>query len=152
MEWLAQLEVWHWISLGLFLLLLEILGAGGFLLGMGLAALVLGAVLALIPELTWQLQFAVFAVLSLLLSVLYWRYFRPINEKTEEPLLNNRIASLMGRKVKLLHAIEDGRGKVQIADALWTVSCAIDMPEGTTVEIVGATDMVLAVEPLTDNG
>ncbi len=145
MEFLSSLEPWHWLSLGMLILILEIVGAGGFLLGIGVSALVIAAVLAIFPELAWFWQFILFAVLSVAITLVYWKKFRKFNNKTEQPLLNSRTARLIGRSVSLFTPIQGGTGKVQIEDALWTVSCNEDLPQGTIVDIVGAEGMTLLV-------
>jgi len=149
MNFLYTMLAWHWLSLGIFLLLLEILGAGGFLLGIGLAALTLSAWLALVPDLQWYWQWLAFATLSVAFTLIYWKKFRRFNETSESPLLNVRTQQLIGRRAPLVVAISSGSGKIQVADALWTVSCAQDLPVGTIVKITGAEGMTLLVEPQT---
>lgn len=146
MEFLASLEPWHWLSLGMLILILEVLGAGGFLLGIGVAALAVALLLAIFPELAWYWQFILFAMLSITITLVYWKKFRRFNNKTEQPLLNSRTARLIGRSVSLLTPIQNGTGKVQIEDALWTVSSAEDLAQGVVVDIVGAEGMTLLVK------
>ncbi|ARU27170.1 NfeD family protein [Cellvibrio sp. PSBB006] len=146
MEFLASLEPWHWLSLGMLILILEILGAGGFLLGIGVSALIIAVVLAIFPGLAWFWQFILFATLSIVITLVYWKKFRKFNNKTDQPLLNSRAARLVGRSVSLLTPIQNGTGKVQIEDALWTVACTDDLPQGTIVDIVGADGMTLLVK------
>lgn len=146
MEFLGSLEPWHWLSLGMLILILEVLGAGGFLLGIGVSALIVAAVLAVFPGLVWYWQFILFAVLSIAITLGYWKKFRRFNNKTDQPLLNSRTARLIGRSVSLLTPIQNGTGKVQIEDALWTVTCKDDLPQGSIVDIVGADGMTLLVK------
>lgn len=150
MDFLLSLQPWHWLILGLFVLMLELLGAGGFLLGLGIAALLVAALLALVPGLDWHWQFVCFAVLSVVASYWYWKRFRRFNEKTDKPMLNDRVQRLIGRRVLLLTAIAQGSGKVQIEDALWSVTAAQDLPAGTQVLITGAQGMRLQVEAVTE--
>ena len=83
MSWqiLDQLSHWHWFILGLLLLVGEALGAAGFLLGSSIAAFITGILVWVIQGLTgniigWELQVFVAALLSVLCSVVYWRFFR----------------------------------------------------------------------------
>lgn len=145
MEFLQSLQAWHWLVLGLCLLLLELIGIGGFVLGMGLAALALALLTALMPAIDWHWQCVLFALLSVVLSWAYWKRFRRFNEATVQPLLNHRVQSLIGRKVQLLTPLINGAGKVQIEDALWAVSGSQQLPAGSWVEVVGASGMVLQV-------
>lgn len=148
MEFLQQLQAWHWLCLGIVVLLGELLGAGGFLLGIGASAILVALLKFLMPDLVWYWQFIIFGVLSILLTLIYWKRFKNFNEKTEQPLLNSRIQNLMGRQTALIKAIENGQGKVQIEDALWTVSSTQNLPIGTIVKVTGADGMVLLVEPV----
>ena len=50
-EFLQDLNFWDWLALGTVLLILEVFGAGGYLLWVGLAALILGGLTFLAPEL-----------------------------------------------------------------------------------------------------
>jgi inner membrane protein len=148
MEFLQHLQPWHWLCFGIFILLGELLGASGFLLGIGASAFLVALLTFLIPDLGWYWQFLIFGLLSVLLTLIYWKRFKNFNEKTEQPLLNDRIQNLIGRQAPLIKAIENGQGKVQIEDALWSVSCAQNLPIGTIVKIRGAEGMVLLVEPM----
>lgn len=148
MEFLQHLQAWHWLCFGILILLGELLGAGGFLLGIGASALAVSLLKFTMPALVWYWQFLIFALLSIVLTVIYWKRFKHFNEKTEQPLLNSRVQNLLGRQVPLIKAIENGQGKVQIEDALWSVSYTQNLPAGTIVKIIGAEGMVLLVEPI----
>ena len=150
-EFFTNLQAWHWLILGIFVLILELLGAGGFLLGIGVAALVVSATMAVIPGLDWHWQFLLFAILSVVVTFIYWKKFRHFNEKTQQPLLNARVQRLIGRKVSLLTPLVNGTGKVQIEDALWTVSSSQELPKGAIVTITGAEGMTLLVEAQDNN-
>lgn len=145
---LMNLEAWHWLSAGILLLLLEVLGAAGFLLGLGLGALCVALLMALVADISWQWQFTIFALMSVLCTVAYWRYFRDFNQATDQPLLNNRVAALMGQRAAVVEVMAGGRCKVQIQDALWSASCADTVSEGDAVTIVAANGMDLVVEPV----
>lgn len=147
-EMFSQFESWHWLSLGILLLLGEVLGAGGFLLGIGIGALCVALMMAVFPGLSWQAQLMWFGILSIVSTLVYWKRFRAINQATDQPLLNNRAARLVGRKVELLEAVVNGKGKVQIEDALWTVLSDEDIDAGKAVEIIGVDGMNLKVRPL----
>ena len=94
----------------------------------------------------WFWQFVLFAVFSIVVTLVYWKKFRKSNNKTDKPLLNSRVARLIGRSVSLLTPIQNGMGKVQIEDTLWAVACTDDLPQGTIVDIVGAEGMTLLVK------
>jgi membrane protein implicated in regulation of membrane protease activity len=145
MDMFSELTGWHWLALGVALLLLETLGIGGILIGMGAGAIGVALLLAFV-DIPWQWQVFWFGVLSLLGTVIFWRYFRVKPAENATSKLNNRKAQLVGMRASLLLPVKGGRGKVQIQDALWTVSCEQDLPEGTLVEVVGYDDDALLVK------
>lgn len=64
LELIAANPLWFWLSLGGVLLAAEMLGAGGYLLWSGVAALLVGALIWLLPPLSWAWQGMIFAVLT----------------------------------------------------------------------------------------
>jgi len=94
-------------------------------------------------------QLVWFAVFSIVFTVLYWKKFRASTQQTDQPLLNNRTAQLVGKQLPLFEPIVNGTGKVQIADALWAVKGS-DAPKDTVVRVVGAEGMTLVVEGVTE--
>ncbi len=145
LTFIAQLEPWHWMAAGVILLAIEVLIGTELLLGIGLGALAVALVYKVSPELTWQMQLVWFGVFSLLFTLLYWKKFRAAGQKTDQPLLNNRTEQLVGSVLPLLESIENGRGRVQIADALWVVD-GPEAPKGTIVRVIGVEGMTLKVE------
>ena len=63
MELLSQINLWHWLILGGALLILELLGAAGYLLWLGLAALSVAGLAMVIP-MDWVGQWLLFSLLA----------------------------------------------------------------------------------------
>lgn len=138
----SELGPWNWMVLGLVLLTLEILAPGVFLLWIGIAALIVGAVSLLLWDTAfwvWQLQVVVFLVLALLAAYLGNRIMTARKESSDQPLLNRRGDQLVGRTATLTEPIREGRGRVQLGDTLWRVS-GPDLPVGARVRVVRAAD------------
>lgn len=72
--YLQNLSFWDWLALATLLLILEVFGAGGYLLWIGLIAVGVGALTYLAPELPWVWQFLLFTALALLSALLWWRH------------------------------------------------------------------------------
>ncbi len=142
---LQHLSYWNWLAIGTLLLILEVFGAGGYLLWIGLAAASVGVLTFIFPELPWALQFILFGVLSVLTAVLWWRRQRSAAKPSDQPGLNQRGSELLGRQFVLHEAIHEGRGKVKAGDSLWLVS-GPDLPAGTTVRVTGQDGVILKVE------
>jgi membrane protein implicated in regulation of membrane protease activity len=148
--WLAeQLGPWNWIVLGMVLLAAEIFMPGVFLLWIGLAGLVVGALsLALwnVGFWTWELQVVVFLALSLGSAILGRRVMAGREADSDQPLLNRRGDQLVGRTATLTEPIREGFGRIQLGDTMWRVS-GPDMPVGARVRVIAVRDLELVVAP-----
>jgi len=144
-ELFTQLQAWHWFALAVILIVLEVTTTGGFLLGIAFAALVLAVAVFIVPELAWDWQLLSFGVLSVLLTVGYRLYFKPVNDKTDNPLLNDRAAQMLG-KTFVLGVELDRSGAAMVGDTRWAMRCAGRIGKGARVRVVGIDGMVLAVE------
>jgi hypothetical protein len=146
----TELGPWTWWVLGLVLLTAEIILPGVFLIWIGLAAIVVGSIsLALWGDdlWAWQVQILTFAVLSVVFAVAGRRIMSRYGSETDEPLLNQRGESLVGRTATLTEPISEGRGRIRIDDTLWVVG-GPDLPVGTQVRIIESTGRELRVEPV----
>lgn len=138
---------WYWLSFGLLLIAGEALGAAGFLLGAAVAALMVGALVLLMPSMDWHEQVLGFALLAAFLTVVYWKRFRRFNEKTDKPQLNQRLHQMVGTMHVLDVAVQDGVGRLKAGDTLWKVHCKqTTLPVGTRVRVVGVKGTHLVVE------
>lgn len=147
MEYLQNLSFWDWLGLGTVLLILEVFGAGGYLLWMGVAAAAVGVLTFIIPGMHWTLQFLLFAVTSVLVAVYWWRRQRTVNRPSDQPGLNMRGQELVGRVFTVQSAIIDGRGKIKVGDSVWLAN-GPDTAEGSQVRVIGQEGAILRVEAL----
>jgi membrane protein implicated in regulation of membrane protease activity len=147
----VELGPWNWMVLGFVLLALEILVPGVFLLWIGIAALVTGAISLMIWDAgawLWQVQVLVFLLLSLVSAYLGNRLMGGRNGgQSDQPLLNRRSEQLIGRTATLTEPIQEGRGRIQLGDTLWLVS-GPDLPIGTRVRVASVQGSELIVEPV----
>jgi len=145
-EQLESLTYWHWIILALLLLGGEALGAAGFMIGISISAMGVALLMALGIIVDWQIQFLLFALLSVVASIVFWKFFSVRSENDDAGMINNRAAQLVGRTLTLEHNVENGQGKLQIGDTFWKVAAQQDLKAGTLVEIHGAEGMVLLIK------
>ncbi len=92
-EWLY----WHWIVLGIALMLAEMFLASFFILWFGAAAVVIGALLFLFPALSpaWQIFF--WSILSCGLAFAWFKYLKPLSiDKTKAGLSRESIVGEIG--------------------------------------------------------
>ncbi len=145
MELFDQLHAWHWFVLAVVLIVLELTTTTGFLLGIAFAALALAGALWLVPDLSWDWQFLVFGVLSVLLTLCYRAYFRPEKDVSEDPLLNDRAAQMLGKSFVLGVAL-DRSGADMIGDTRWALRSDVRIKKGARVRVAAVEGMVLIVE------
>jgi membrane protein implicated in regulation of membrane protease activity len=140
-----QLGGWAWLIAGLVLMGLELLLPGVFLIWIGLAALVTGAIVGL-TGISWQIAALIFAALALPSVFIGQKLMqKPADELDPAQGLNARDRNLIGRVLRLERPIADGQGQVRIDDSLWRVA-GEDLPSGTSVKVVRVEGTVLWVE------
>lgn len=136
-----------WLSLGGLLLAAEMLGGNGYLLWSGVAAVITGVIIWLLP-LSWEWQGALFSLLTLLAAWLWWRWLtrRLKGEKPAASQLNQRGQQLTGRRFTLDTALIDGRGHIRIGDSCWPVVADSDLGVGTKVEVIAIEGITLRIK------
>jgi len=147
---ISELGPWNWMVLGFILLVLEIIAPGVFMLWIGIAALIIGAVSLLIWDAsfwTWQIQVLAFLMLSLVSAYVGKKLVGGRHDPTDQPLLNRRGEQMIGKMATLSEPIKNGRGRIKLGDTPSRVS-GPDLPAGTQVRVTGAadTDLELTVE------
>lgn len=146
MDWMNLAGAW-WLIAAVLLAGTELLIPGVFLVFIALAAAATGAITLFFPELTVGGQVASFAAWSLVAVLIGKRWYRDFPVATSDPLLNNRVARLIGQTVTVVQAIENGEGRVRVGDSEWPALGA-DAPTGSRVRVTGAEGAALLVEPL----
>jgi membrane protein implicated in regulation of membrane protease activity len=147
-ELFASLGYWDWLIAGGVLLALEALAPGVFLFWLGLAAILVG-VISMYVDLSWQTQFILFAIFSVLMIPLWRRLSLAVDTATDQPFLNRRAEALVGRIFTLEKPIVDGSGTVRIDDSVWRITGS-DVPAGRRVRVVRVEGTALHVELVTD--
>lgn len=139
---------WSWWILGIALLVAEIVVPGNFLVWVGIAGLLTGLLSNLFWETNWwvwEVQWLTFAALSALSLFFGRRWLHRSRYQSDEPTLNQRGASLVGRTADLIDPIHNGRGRAKIGDTIWTVT-GPDLPAGMKVRVVASEGSNLRVE------
>src|SRR3546814_16456279 len=109
---------------------------GAIFLWMCISAGIVGLLALLAPGLSWQIDFVVFGVLAVA-SVLAWRRFRPGTLVSDQPTLNRRGHSYVGRQFTLNQPLVNGVGTLHVDDSQWRISGGADDPAGAEVRAVG---------------
>ena len=142
----ASLGFWDWFIAGGLLLVLEVLVPGVFMLWLGLAAMLVGAI-SILADWSWQAQFIAFAVFSVAAIPLWRRLSMQVGTATDQPFLNRRAEALVGRILTLEKPIVDGSGTAPIGDTVWRIT-GPDVPAGSRVKVIGVEGTALRVEAI----
>lgn len=136
-----------WLSLGGLLLAAEMLGGNGYLLWSGVAAVVTGLLVWLLPF-GWEWQGVLFAALTLIAAWLWWRWLsRQVRgQKPVDAALNQRGVQLIGKRFILDTTLVNGRGHVQVGDSSWPVVSEDDLIAGTRIEVIAVEGITLRVK------
>ena len=144
--WLAELNFWAWWILGLILVILEVFAPSTFFLWLGISAGLVGVVAWLFPEMRWEYEWILFAIIAIISIIISRRFFINNPGVEDNPTLNQRGAQYIGRQFTLTEAIRNGRGKIHVDDTQWSVE-GPEMEAGEAVRVTGVDGTLLIVEP-----
>ncbi len=148
---ITQLEFWHWLTFGLVLIILEMLSPGVFLMWLGIAAGIVGLLMLVQPDMGWQTQMVLFALLSIA-SIIFWRWAQKhFSSESDNLHMNRRAEQYIGRTFNLLEPIVNGMGKIKVDDSTWKVQ-GEDAPAGTQVVVTGVDGVVFEVKIINKEG
>lgn len=146
MEFLSNLEYWHWLAIALVFFIIEMLAPGAIFLWFGAAAVVVGIIMLVASDLTWQIQIILFSLLSVI-SLVAWRMYVKKNPPSdnEYPTLNKRGEDLVGRVFTLDEDIVNNYGKIRVDDTMWKIR-GEDLASGGKVRVTEVDGTVLVVK------
>lgn len=141
---------WYWLSLGLVLILAELLIPSFTIFWFGLGALLVGVLLWLAPglSLTWQLF--IWAIASCLFTFLWFRLIRPyMTDRTKAGLSREAVLGECGQVIVVPQ--ENRRGTVRFITPLlgadeWPFICEEEVSIGDRVFVKDVSGNTLIVE------
>ena len=142
---------WHWIVLGIVLLILEMNMGTFFMLGLGVAAILVGIIDTFFNT-SFTVELSIWMVLSILAIAAWFKWFR------EPPLTDSGQSNY--RLDTLGIVMEDiqphSRGKVTfdtpvLGNTSWHATAKVDIDKHTRVQIVQINGQLIEVEPLEKN-
>jgi hypothetical protein len=148
MDWLIdalqQLEFWHWLALGLALLLAELVTGSTYLLWPAVAAWITGLA-AMILGVPWAAQLIIFALAAIALLL----FARPLVKNRllmgPETDVNEPGKQLSGARAVAVQAFEQGLGRVRLGDTEWRAASDEPIAEGDAVTVTGTDGATLQV-------
>lgn len=136
-----------WLIAAVLLAGVELIGPGVFLIFLAIGALATAGITLAVPGIPLALQLGSFGLWSAVSIAIGRRWYHQFPVPSEDPLLNDRAARLVGEYVVVTQAIADGSGRVRLGDSEWIAS-GPDAPVGTRLRVVAVRASTLAVEPL----
>lgn len=136
----------HWLSLGLILLILESLGAAGLLIALSMAAFETAFFVWLLG-ISFQLQWLFFGLFAVGMTLFWWFLLRPVYRRQADDTnaMNRKTEGLIGRTFFLASPLHNGEGHVHIDGVYWRIK-GIDLPIGAEVIVVDIMDGALIVK------
>src|SRR5437762_5622807 len=136
---------WLWLIGGVVLLIAELIAPGFSLIFVGAAGIATG-VLSLLLGPPVAAQLAIFAILAIVAArVGGRRFYASRYDYSADPLLNDRIARLLGKVVVVVQAVDSHTGRVRVGDSEWSARGG-PAAVGERVRIVGVDGNCLKVE------
>jgi membrane protein implicated in regulation of membrane protease activity len=129
-----------WIVVGLALCAAETFVPGAFLIWIGAAGVVVGAVEFCLP-LAFEMQLLLFAAFVVVFVLVGRRIYGSL-EARGAPLPLSRAHAMIGQVFYLDDAIERGFGAIRVGDSVWRVAGG-DLPAGAKVRVVEVLDGAL---------
>ena len=127
----------NWFTLGIILIILEMLLPGMFLMWFGASALIVGVITLIIPmSMNAELVlFAITSVLSVIAVIVIMRRVSPNTQSTVTHNLNQaRGSEFIGMTFTLDSKVVNNEGKLNIGDTVWLIK-GPDAESGTHIEI-----------------
>ena len=92
---------WLWIAAGVALMIAEVFLGNFFVFWAGLAAVLVGFVVLIVPELAMASQITIWALLSTLLGVGWFRYVKPLSrDRTKAGLSREALIGQVGQVLR----------------------------------------------------
>ncbi|MCG2633701.1 MAG: NfeD family protein [Gammaproteobacteria bacterium] len=145
-----QLLYWHWVLIGLVLIIAEIFLPSFTALWFGLGALLVGGIVWLAPGLNLQLQMLIWAIGSSLFTFLWFRYLRPrMADHTKAGISREAILGQSGQVLRVPEG--EQRGLVRFSTPLlgddeWAFICNDPVASGDRVYVTDVSGNTLIVE------
>ena len=139
---------WHWIVFGIGLLILDMTMGTFFILGQGVAAIIVG-ILDIYLGLSFTVELTIWMILSILAISAWFKWFRE-NPITDSGQSNYRLDTL---GIVMEDIQPHSRGKVTfdtpvLGNTSWHATAKVDIDKGSRVQIVQINGQLIEVEPI----
>lgn len=141
----AAQPFWIWLAIGILLLAVEAMFSTEWLLWPAVSAGVVAVMTAAGVRLGLPGEVAVFAVLTVIATLLSRRLISKANP--DGPDINDRDSRLVGQRARVVETFVSGRGRVFISGAEWPAEIVGEAPvEGQDVVVMRVNGSLLTVQ------
>ena len=135
---------WLWLIAAAVLAVAEMIVPGVFLIWIGAAALITGIATLILP-LSVALQLLLFAIAAFGAIYVGRNYLARNPIGSTDPMLNDKIARLIGEIVTAVEPIDASHGRVKVGDGIWSAR-GVDAAIGDKLRVIGFERGALVVE------
>jgi membrane protein implicated in regulation of membrane protease activity len=139
---------WHWIAFGIILITLEMFTGTFMLLGLGLAAMIVGEIDNFF-DITLTMQLALWILLSLVSLGVWFRYLK--DHRVETSGQSNDAINAKGVVTQTIPANDRGRVRFDtpiLGNTLWYATAKESIEVGSRVKIIQIKGQLIEVERL----
>ena len=141
-------EWWHWIILGLCLAMAELAVPAFFIIWFGIGALIVGLILAFAPDLGVATQLLLWAALSAVMVIFWFRYLKP-KTMTAVGTSTAHVTGEVGILVSDLCPNSRGQVRFQkpvLGSDVWECYADTEIKAGARVRVVSVEGSFIKVE------
>jgi membrane protein implicated in regulation of membrane protease activity len=139
---------WHWVVFGIVLMLLELAVPAFFLVWFGLAAIVVGVLLAIFPALALHYQIVAWTICAVLLIWLWFKVFKPQVFKTRAGMSRGSLIGEIGLVTRDIRPYEKGQIRFQkpiLGEEVWESMADVEIRSGERVRVLDVEGNTLKV-------
>jgi inner membrane protein len=149
-SFLDGLTLWHWVALGIILLVIEVAIGTFDLLWVSIGAFLTALFVVFVPPPAgaWQGQMVFFGIAAIVFVISGRTVFRGLRRaQTSHPHLNDRLANMVGQHGEAATVFVDRRGKVKVGDTVWLAAQAdaASITVGDAIVVTGSEGSILTV-------
>ncbi len=139
-----------WLLVGIFLLFLEFVLPGIVIVFFGIGACIV-ALICRLTDISLNTQLIIFLVSSVFLLLILRKWVKSIflGRTTLKGGITDSMSQYIGQRAVVRAVIPaGGRGRVELFGTLWDAEAEENISEGTAVEVIGHSSILLKVKPI----
>jgi membrane protein implicated in regulation of membrane protease activity len=145
---MSEILWWHWIVLGIALMLAELAVPAFFLVWFGLGAVIVGAIVFFVPATGLAWQVILWTASSLAFVLLWFRIFKPGMHKTRVGMSKGTLIGEVGLVVRDIRPFDKGQIRFQkpiLGAEIWESIADEEIKVGERIKVVDVEGNILKV-------